>query len=320
MMGGIAAAAMTTLWRPVDEAVLNDSGRNEQPAFAVPAQKGRDCGRKTHRGKPRSGFAWGQVLGYARQPMIILLSPAKSLDFDSPVPPVAPSPLRFEDDAARLVRSAARLSKSRLKQIMPVSDALVALNHARYRGFYDQPERPAAFAFNGDVYTGLAARTLDEAALAYAQDHVRILSGLYGLLRPLDNIRPYRLEMGTRWAPRHPSLVSFWGDRIAAAVAEDLKAAGSDTIVNLASQEYFAAADKGLHKRGLRIITADFRQQGPDGPRFISFEAKRARGMAARFLCENRHSDPEALKGFDSDGYRFDAETSSDTVWRFIRA
>lgn len=252
--------------------------------------------------------------------MIILLSPAKSLDFDSPAPEVQPTPLRFEPEAERLVRSAARLSKARLKQIMPVSDALIDLNYARYRGFHDQPERPAAFAFNGDVYTGLSARTLDEPALSFAQDHVRILSGLYGLLRPFDTIRPYRLEMGTRWAPRHKSLVAYWGDRIAAAIAEDLSAGSGDTVVNLASQEYFAAAEKGLARRGIRIVTADFRQQGPKGPRFVSFDAKRARGMAARFLCENRHSDPEALKGFDSDGYRFDADASDDSIWRFVRA
>lgn len=259
-------------------------------------------------------------LGYAQSLMIILLSPAKSLDFDSPIPPVDPSPLRFAGEAERLVRSAARLSKAKLKKVMPVSDALIDLNYARYRSFFDQPERPAAFAFNGDVYTGLAARTLEEPALEFAQSHVRILSGLYGLLRPFDSIRPYRLEMGTRWTPRHPSLVSFWGDRIAGAIADDLEASGSDTVVNLASQEYFAAADKGLKKRGLRVVTADFRQQGPDGPRFISFEAKRARGMAARFLCEHRHASPEALKSFDSDGYRFDADASDETVWRFIRA
>ncbi|MFN3818921.1 YaaA family protein [Blastomonas sp.] len=252
--------------------------------------------------------------------MIILLSPAKSLDFDSPVPAVDPSPPRFAPETERLVRSAARLSKARLKQIMPVSDALIDLNYGRYREFFDQPERAAAFAFNGDVYSGLAARTLDDPALEFAQRHVRILSGLYGLLRPFDPIRPYRLEMGTRWAPRHASLVAFWGDRIASAIAEDLDAAGSDTVINLASQEYFAAADKGLKKRKVKVITADFRQQGPDGPRFVSFDAKRARGMAARFLCEHRHASPQALKGFDSDGYRFDPESSDETVWRFIRA
>jgi len=252
--------------------------------------------------------------------MIILLSPAKSLDFDSPPPDVESSALRFAPETARLARSVARLSKARLKQVMPVSDTLIDMNHARYRDFFHQPERPAAFAFNGGVYTGLSARTMDGAALNFAQDHVRILSGLYGLLRPFDSIRPYRLEMGTRWAPRHPSLVSFWGDRIAAAIADDLTQADADTIINLASQEYFAAADKGLKKRGIRVVTADFRQQGPKGPRFVSFDAKRARGMAARFLCEHRHDSPEALKGFDSDDYRFDPDTSTEAVWRFIRA
>lgn len=251
--------------------------------------------------------------------MIILLSPAKSLDFDSPAPAVDPSPLRFAKQTEQLARSAARLSKARLKQIMPVSDALINLNHTRYRNFDAQPERPAAFAFNGDVYTGLSARTLDAPALDYAQDHVRILSGLYGLLRPFDNIRPYRLEMGTRWAPRHTSLVSYWGDRIATAIADDLAATGADTVINLASQEYFAAADKGLKRRGIRVITADFRQNGPKGVRFVSFDAKRARGMAARYLCEHRHDSAEALKGFDSDGYRFDPDGSDDQVWRFIR-
>lgn len=278
------------------------------------------AGESTARPSSFDGLCIGSSLVYALAIMIILLSPAKSLDFDSPAPAISPSEPRFEPETERLVKSAARLSKAKMKQIMPVSDALIDLNYARYRGFFDQPERPAAFAFNGDVYTGLEAKSLDEPALDFAQTHVRILSGLYGLLRPFDSIRPYRLEMGTRWAPRHNSLVAFWGDRIAAAIAEDLSASGGDTVINLASQEYFAAADKGLAKRGIRVITADFRQQGPKGPRFVSFDAKRARGMAARFLCENRHAEPEALKGFDSDGYRFDAEASDNDIWRFVRA
>lgn len=278
------------------------------------------AGESTARSSSFDGLCIGSSLVYALAIMIILLSPAKSLDFDSPAPAISPSEPRFEPETERLVKSAARLSKAKMKQIMPVSDALIDLNYARYRGFFDQPERPAAFAFNGDVYTGLEAKTLDEPALDFAQTYVRILSGLYGLLRPFDSIRPYRLEMGTRWAPRHSSLVAFWGDRIAAAIAEDLSASGGDTVINLASQEYFAAADKGLAKRGIRVITADFRQQGPKGPRFVSFDAKRARGMAARFLCENRHAEPEALKGFDSDGYRFDAEASDNDIWRFVRA
>ena len=251
--------------------------------------------------------------------MIVLLSPAKSLDFESAFPEVTPGPVPFPDETGRLVKSAARLSKARLKEIMPVSDALIDLNYRRYRDFESQPERPAIFAFNGDVYTGFAAHELDQPALDFAQDHVRILSGLYGLLTPLSPIRPYRLEMGTRWAPRHRSLVAFWGDKIATLLADELGRSGQQSVLNLASQEYFAAVGPGLAKRNIAVISADFRQDGPDGPRFISFAAKRARGMAARYMCEHRFDDVEALKGFDWDGYRFDPEASTDTSWRFVR-
>jgi cytoplasmic iron level regulating protein YaaA (DUF328/UPF0246 family) len=252
--------------------------------------------------------------------MIILLSPAKSLDFERDIGVFPASQPRFTEDTKRLVTSAARLSKKRLQDIMPVSDRLVDLNYKRYRDFFDQPERPAILAFNGDVYQGFEAASLDAPALDFAQDHVRILSGLYGLLRPFDAIRPYRLEMGTKWAPRHKSLVDFWGDKLAKNVAAEMGAIGTDTIINCASQEYFAAVKPGFEKRKLRVINIDFRQDGPDGPRFQSFAAKRARGMMARYACEHRLSSPEALKSFDSDGYQFNPETSDDTVWRFVRA
>ena len=252
--------------------------------------------------------------------MIILLSPAKSLDFESDPGPHQLSQPRFPAETDRLVKSAARLSKKRLKDIMPVSDNLIDLNYRRYRGFDDQPRRAAIHAFNGDVYQGFEASSLDEPALDFAQDHVRILSGLYGLLRPNDAIRPYRLEMGTRWAPRHKTLVQFWGDKLSQCVADDMHEIQSDTIINCASQEYFAAVKPGLEKRKIRVIDIDFRQDGPDGPRFRSFAAKRARGMMARYACENRIAEPEALKAFDSDGYAFDATNSSETIWRFLGA
>lgn len=251
--------------------------------------------------------------------MLILLSPAKSLNFDRDIGDFPASQPRFANETQRLVTSASRLTKKRLKDIMPVSDKLIDLNYERYRNFFDQPERPAIHAFNGDVYQGFEAATLDEPALDFAQDHVRILSGLYGLLRPFDAIRPYRLEMGTKWAPRHKSLVHFWGDKLSQSVAQELSQSGTDTIVNCASQEYFAAVKPGLEKRKLRVIDIDFRQEGPDGPRFQSFAAKRARGMMARYACEHRISQPDALKSFDSDGYHFDPESSNDTVWRFVR-
>ncbi len=252
--------------------------------------------------------------------MIILLSPAKSLDFSSDLPQGPLSAARLEERTRILAEALARKSKPALKKIMPVSDSLVALNHDRYRSFFDQPERPAIRAYAGDVYIGFEAATLDEAALDFAQDHVRILSGLYGLLRPFDAIRPHRLEMGTRWAPRHKKLTDFWGTRIADLLHEDISVAGNPLIVNLASQEYYASILPHEKRLGARIIHVDFRNAGPDGPKFVSFDAKRARGMMARWLCEHRHSDAEALTGFDSDGYRIAADHSSDDRLTFIRS
>jgi len=250
--------------------------------------------------------------------MIALLSPAKTLDYARPLPPVTATQPRFADTADALAKSAANLTQKRLAELMHISPALAKLNADRFATFGDAPERPALFAFAGDVYTGFEARSLDEAAVAFAQDHVRMLSGLYGLLRPLDAMRPYRLEMGTRWAPRRTSLYEFWGDRIAAAVREDVAADGSGVVLNLASQEYFAAVAGKLS--GVRVIDVDFREPGPDGPRFVSFNAKRARGMMARWLCEHRIANVEDMKGFDSDGYRFDTAASEADRWRFSRA
>lgn len=251
--------------------------------------------------------------------MLALISPAKSLDFDSPPPGAEATDARFPKETERLVTAASNLTKKKLKQIMPVSDKLIDLNFARYRGFWDQPERQAIFAFAGDVYTGFEAKTLEEEAIAFAQNHIRILSGLYGLLRPLDTIRPYRLEMGTRWAPRYKRLTDFWGDKIANLLARDLDTDGSGVIVNLASNEYWAAVENSEATKAARVITVDFRQDGPEGPRFISFDAKKARGLMARFICEHRIEDPDALKSFDSDGYSFVPENSDESSWRFIR-
>ncbi len=260
----------------------------------------------------------GGALRYAPG-MIALLSPAKTLDYTRPTPPIESSEPRFAEDAGRLAAAAAKLSARKLAALMHISDKLAKLNVDRFRGFPGQPERPALYAFAGDVYVGLEARTLDEAAVAFAQDHVRILSGLYGLLRPLDRIRPYRLEMGTRWAPgRKKDLYGYWGDRLGQALGADLAEDGGDVVVNLASKEYWHAIEQAPPP-GARILTIDFREEGPEGLRFNSFAAKRARGMVARYLCEHRLTDPEALKGFDSDGYRWSAEGSDERVWRFVR-
>lgn len=251
--------------------------------------------------------------------MLAVLSPAKTLDYRSPLPAIEPSAPRFAAEAETLAAAAARLSKPKLAGLMHVSDKLAALNAERFRGFPDADERPALFAFAGDVYAGFEAKSLDEEALPFAQDHLRILSGLYGLLRPLDAIRPYRLEMGTRWAPgRAKDLYSFWGSRVAEALVRDLDEQEDSVLVNLASQEYWKAAAPHIPSR-VRVIEIDFREPGPEGLRFNSFAAKRARGMMARYLVEHRLSDPEALKGFDSDGYRFDRQGSEGDRWRFTR-
>ncbi|EQB19746.1 peroxide stress protein YaaA [Novosphingobium lindaniclasticum] len=250
--------------------------------------------------------------------MIALLSPAKTLDFERALPPLAVTTPHFAEEAGSLARSAANLTQKRLSELMHISPRLAKLNADRFRDFAELPERQALFAFAGDVYTGFEAHTLDEAGVAFAQDHVRMLSGLYGLLRPLDAIRPYRLEMGTRWAPRHKSLTDWWGNRIAQFLLSQLEEEGSNVVLNLASQEYYAAVSGKLP--GVRVIEVEFREPGPNGPRFVSFNAKRARGMMARWLCEHHVTDVEAMRGFDSDGYRFDAAESDADRWRFTRS
>ncbi len=252
--------------------------------------------------------------------MIAIISPAKSLDFDSTLPTHKSTENRFPEETARLAGAISNLSKKKLKSIMPVSDNLIDLNHGRYSQFFEQPERSAIFAYNGDVYSGFEAQSLSTEGLDFAQSHLRILSGLYGLLRPFDPIRPHRLEMGTKWAPRYKKLTDFWKDKIAAELAKDLDETKDRIIVNLASNEYWAAVKPHTEKLKARIIEVDFRKDGPDGPKFISFEAKRARGMMARYICENHLQDAETLKNFDSDGYRFEAEASSEDSLRFVRS
>lgn len=251
--------------------------------------------------------------------MLLLLSPAKSLDYASPLPPLKTTDPRFAEEALSTAAAASRLGPKKLSKLMSISDKLAKLNADRYADFAGQEQRPALYAFSGDVYVGFEAKTLDEPAIDFAQDHVRILSGLYGLLRPLDLIRPYRLEMGTRWAPgRKKNLYQLWGTKISDALAADLLADGSDVIVNCASKEYWHVVEQSPPK-GVRIITMDFRELGPQGLIFNSFGAKRARGMMARWMCEHRITSPDDLKGFDSDGYAFAREGSDESTWRFVK-
>jgi cytoplasmic iron level regulating protein YaaA (DUF328/UPF0246 family) len=254
--------------------------------------------------------------------MLVVISPAKRLDWTER--DVATTEPAFQDDAVRLVRTARNLSLRDLKGLMDLGDDLARLNRDRFAAFAEQPApemtRPAALAFAGDTYQGLEAGTFDAGDMAWAQDRLRILSGLYGLLRPLDAIQPYRLEMGSRLRTRRGgSLYDYWREVPARALNAQAAAVGTDVLVNCASQEYFGAvAPKALK---LRLITPVFMEEKDDGkaPRIVSFFAKRARGAMARFILRNRLVDPDALTGFDLDGYAFRPDLSEPDRPVFVR-
>jgi cytoplasmic iron level regulating protein YaaA (DUF328/UPF0246 family) len=249
--------------------------------------------------------------------MLTLLSPAKTLDLATPFVE-APTEPRFAADAARLARAAAKLKPAELSMLMHISPALAELNARRFKGFAKAEPRPAIRTFAGDVYRGFDAASAEPAVLDYAQDHLRILSGLYGVLRPLDAMRPYRLEMGTAWAPKGGKLVDHWGKKVAKALLADLADEGSNTILNLASREYFAVVGP-FFPRKVRLVAPDFRVRTAKGLQFQSFTAKVARGVLARFVCDERISDPVQLAAFDRDGWRFDRDGSTPQVPLFVR-
>lgn len=247
--------------------------------------------------------------------MLSVISPAKRLDEtrrDLPGDLVPTEPM-FARDAAKLAKIARGLSVGELRALMGISEPLAKLNAERFRAFQAKPSaevlKPAAFCFDGDTYAGLEARTMDVDALRWAQGRLRILSGLYGLLRPLDLIQPYRLEMGSRMEnPKGADLYAFWGNRIAKALNAAAEEAGTDILVNCASQEYFGAVDPKALK--LRVITPVFLEGAGEGAKVVSFFAKKARGAMARFIAENRLSDAGDLRGFATGGYCFDAGAS----------
>lgn len=253
--------------------------------------------------------------------MLIVLSPAKRLDFTEASPDTPASERRFQDDTANLSRTARARTVSELRRLMSISDDLARLNRERFQAFDAESTDgvQAAFAFAGDVYEGLKARDLDRASLEWAQDHLRILSGFYGLLRPLDRIQPYRLEMGTRLKTRRgSSLYDFWGDRLSKQLNADAGGQADPTLINLASQEYFGAVDAKALK--LPVVTPHFRESRDGESRIISFFAKKARGGMARFAIDERIERAQDLKAFDRDGYAFDKAASNDTEWIFTRS
>ncbi|MDC8760386.1 peroxide stress protein YaaA [Janthinobacterium fluminis] len=252
--------------------------------------------------------------------MLIVLSPAKSLDLETPPTTKLHSKPDFLDHSAVLIEQMRQFTPAQVGSLMGISDALSALNVARYASWTPDLDeaRQAVMAFNGDVYAGLDARSLKPAQLDYAQSHVRILSGLYGLLRPLDMIHPHRLEMGTRLAnPRGKDLYAFWGDTITDALNRSAAEQGAKVLVNLASEEYF----KSVKPRNLAVpvISPVFEDWKNGKYKIISFYAKRARGMLARYAAVKGIRDPLQLQGFTVGGYAFDKKDSDDKSWVFRR-
>jgi uncharacterized protein len=253
--------------------------------------------------------------------MLVVLSPAKSLDYDSPLPfDIHTQPL-FVEQSAALVTVLRSMSVASLAQLMSISDALAELNVARYAQwssvFSQQNARQAIFAFNGDVYDGLNAKTLNEEGLHFAQAHVRILSGLYGVLRPLDLMQPYRLEMGTSLPNSEgANLYAYWKKIIVHALNEAF-GGNHEVLVNLASDEYFKSVDRRALKAV--VIQPKFQDFKNGQYKTIGFFAKKARGLMARYLIDHRIHDVEQLKQFNVNGYLFEASVSSATEWVFRR-
>ena len=250
--------------------------------------------------------------------MLIVVSPAKRLD-ENPASDAATSLPEFQDLADQLAGIARQLQAHDLEKLMRISPKLGALNAARFRDFSgDNGMKPCIEMFAGDTYAGLEGASLDPDEMRYAQQHLRILSGLYGLLRPMDRIKPHRLEMGTRLAnPRGATLYEFWGKNIAQALTRQAEKVGAKVLLNCASVEYFKAVD--VSALPLKVVTPVFLEMRPTGPRVVSFYAKKARGAMARFVVQNRLRDPEGLRDFDTGGYRFQPDESSVARPVFLR-
>lgn len=254
--------------------------------------------------------------------MLLVISPAKNLDYETPAKTKQKSEPDFLDDAQALIDELRELAPQDISSLMGISDKLGVLNFDRYQQwstpFTEDNAKQAVLAFNGDVYTGLDANSFKADEFKFAQKHLRILSGLYGLLRPLDLMQPYRLEMGTKFAnQRGKDLYQFWGETITDALNKQLKSVKSEVLINLASNEYFKSVKPKL--LNAEIITPVFKDWKGDKYKIISFYAKKARGLMAAYIIKNKLTDAEAIKGFDYEGYSFNEAMSSAKEWVFTR-
>ncbi len=254
--------------------------------------------------------------------MLIVISPAKTLDYETPPVTKGHTKPAMLKQSQQLIDSLRNYSALDLAELMKLSMKLAELNFDRYHDwqtpFTTKNAKQAVLAMKGDVYTGLDAESLSEEDLQFAQSHLRILSGLYGVLKPLDLMQPYRLEMGTKLPNEQgKDLYAFWGESITQAINKALKAQGDDVLINLASNEYYKSIKPKLIKG--RIITPQFKQKKNGSYRMIGVFAKRARGLMSRYIIENQLTDPEEIKKFKTDGYRFSKQQSKDDQWVFVR-
>ena len=253
--------------------------------------------------------------------MLLVLSPAKTLDFETTCDKEASYP-KFQKEALELIGVLKEKSPEEIQKLMDLSENLAELNVDRYQKFAKgkntKRAKQALYAFQGDVYQGLEAEDLSNEDIVYAQDHLRILSGLYGLLRPLDLIQPYRLEMGTRLAfDDYNTLYNYWADKIVAQVNRDVKKQGDKTLINLASQEYFKAIDRPALKA--KVVDVEFLDNKNGQYKIISFWAKKARGLMAQYIIKNRVETVQGLQGFDYEDYLYSASDSTDNKFVFKR-
>ena len=254
--------------------------------------------------------------------MLTVISPAKTLDFETPVVTDAFTQPAHLTQSRKLVRRLRQLSPDDLSQLMQVSDNVAELNQQRFKKwktpFKPENARQALFAFKGDVYIGLDAGSMTPQSVAFVQDHLRILSGLYGLLRPLDLIQAYRLEMGTRLdTEKGKNLYQFWDGRITKTLNQELRQSNTKTLINLASNEYFKSVKPKLLKA--EVVTPVFKDYSNGSYQVIGFFAKKARGMMARYLVDHQIDNPEALKDFSREGYAFSPKLSGSHEWVFTR-
>lgn len=254
--------------------------------------------------------------------MLAILSPAKTLDYETPLKTKLNSQPIYGRESNQLIKTLRTFEPFEVASLMKISDKLADLNHKRYVEWRNKPAesktRPAALAFKGDVYQGLEAESFSDNDLEFAQRHLRILSGLYGLLRPLDVIQPYRLEMGTKLkTSKGQNLYDYWGTKLTTGLNEALKESKEGTLVNLASNEYFGAVQPKLLEGSL--LNIGFKEKRNGQLKFVSFSAKKARGLMAKFIIKERLKNPDDLKNFDLEDYKFNKKLSSELDWTFSR-